>query len=73
MKDNIYVLNGESIIYIYENVCLDTLRSIVEDLSDPGFGSDHIHAIRLASRILRRRELESIQNLDTIVMDPDPY
>jgi hypothetical protein len=73
MKDNVYVLNGESIIHIYESVSIETLRNIVSDLKDPGFGSDHVHAVRLASRILYRRELESIQELDTIVMDVDPY
>jgi hypothetical protein len=73
MKDNSYVLNGESIIHIYENVSIETLRNIVSDLEDPGFGSNHIHAVRLASKILHRRESESIQDLDTIAMDVDPY
>jgi len=69
MKDNAVVLNGDSILYIYKSVALETLRRIVEDLEDPGFGSDHINAVKLASRILHRRELEKIQDLDTIVTD----
>lgn len=73
MKDDIVVITGSSIIYVYETVALETLRRIVEDLEDPGFGSDHVHAVRLASRILYRRELESVQDLDTIATDVDPY
>lgn len=72
MKDNVVVLAGDSIIYIYESVSLETLRLMVADLDDPGFGSDHIHAVKLAQRILYRRELESVQNLDTLVADIDP-
>ncbi len=69
MKDNVVVLSGESILYIYETVTLETLRRIVEELKDPGFGSDHINAVKLASRVLYRRELEEVQDLDTLVSD----
>lgn len=72
MRDDIVVLTASSIVYVYETVSLETLRQIVEDLEDPGFGSDHIHAVRLASRILYRRELEAVKDLDTIVSDIEP-
>jgi len=72
MRDDIVVLTASSIIYVYETVSLQTLRQIVEDLEDPGFGSDHIHAVRLASRVLYRRELEAVKDLDTIVSDIEP-
>ena len=72
MRDDIVVLTGSSIVYVYESVSLETLRQIVEDLEDPGFGSDHIQAVRLASRILYRRELEAVKDLDTIVSDIEP-
>ena len=73
MKDNVVVLSGSSIIYIYESVSLETLRDIVADLEDPGFGHDHIHAIKMAEKVLYRRELAEVQDLDTLVIDIDPF
>ena len=72
MRDDFIVLKGESLLYVYEAVGLDTLRMIVDDLDDPGFGSDHIHAVNAAAKVLYRRELEAIQDLDTLVVEVDP-
>ena len=63
------ILRGETALHLLRKVSLETLREIVTDLGDAGFGDDHVFALELARQILDTREQTVFEAADTMVTD----